>query len=66
MHDFEKASKKSYEIESVDFNQMDFLIIRMMFVSGQYQLVDKLEDKEKFMKLKLIFHAVRKRKSSPW
>lgn len=58
MYDFEKAPKKNYVIENIDFNQLDFPINHMMFISASYQLVDKFEDKEEYMKLKLRFHVV--------
>lgn len=58
IQDFEKALKKSYEIETSDFNQLDFPINHMMFISSQYQLVDKFDDKEEYKRLKLRFHVV--------
>ena len=58
MYDFEKFQKKSYEIENIDFNQLDFPINHMMFISSQYQLVDKFDDKEEYNRLKLRFYAV--------
>lgn len=58
MHDFGKFPKKSYETENSDFNQSDFPINHMMFVSSQYQLVDKFEDKNEYNKLSMKFHAV--------
>ena len=39
----------------------------MMFISAQYQLVDKFDDKEVYKKLKLRFHAVLgKKKEEVW
>ena len=58
MHDFEKNPKKSYDIENIDFNQLDFLINHMMFIPARYQLIDKFEDKEEYKRLKLRFHAI--------
>lgn len=58
MHDFLKVPKKSYEIEILEFNQLDFPINHMTSISAQYQLIYKFEDKEEFKKLKLRFHAI--------
>ena len=39
----------------------------MMFISAQYQIVDKFEDKEEYKRLKLRFHAViGKREEDIW
>ncbi|CAI9290309.1 unnamed protein product [Lactuca saligna] len=46
MHEFAKVPKKSFDIKNTDFNQLDFLINKMMFISAQYQIVDNFEDKE--------------------
>lgn len=58
IYEFEKIPKKSYEIENSDFNHLDLPINHMMFVSAQYQLVDKFDDKEEYKKLKLRLHTV--------
>ena len=58
MHDFGKFLKKSYEIETSDFNQLAFPINHMMFIFARYQLIDKFEDKEEYKRLKLRFHAI--------
>ena len=62
MYDSEKIPKKSYEIENIDFNQLDFPINHMMFISSQYQLVEKFDDKVRYKKLMLRFHAVVRKK----
>lgn len=57
MHDFGKFAKKSNEIENSYFNEMDFPINHMMFVSARYQLVDRFKDKDEYRRLKIRFHA---------
>lgn len=62
MHEFAKVLKKSFDIENTNFNKLHFPINGMMFISSQYQTVDKFEDMEEFKILKLRFHAfLRKR-----
>lgn len=58
MYDFEKVPKKSFATENSDFNQLDFPINKMMFITSQYQIVDQFQDKEEFKRLKIRFHAV--------
>ena len=50
--------KKSFDIEKSDFNELGVPINEMMYISSQYQIVDKFEDKEEFERLKLRFNAV--------
>lgn len=67
MSNFLKVPKKSFDIENSNFNQLDFPINHMMFVSPQYQIIDKFEDKEKYKKLKMRFHVVLgKREEDMW
>ena len=58
MVNFLKVPKKSFDIENSNFNQLDFPINHMLFVSAQYQIVDKFEDKDEYKKLKIRFHVV--------
>lgn len=48
MNEFAKVPKKNFDIGNSNFNQLDFPINKMMFISSQYQIVDKFEDKEEF------------------
>ena len=67
MHDFKKIPKKSFDTENTNFNQLDFPINEMMFISTQYQIVDKFEEKEEYKTLKLRFHAILgKREEDIW
>lgn len=58
MHDFRKFPKNSYEIENSDFNQLDFPINHMMFISARYRLVARFEDKDEYKRLKMRFNVV--------
>lgn len=67
MYDFRKIPKRSYEVENTNFNQLDFPINHMMFISAQYQLIDNFEDKDEYKILKLRFHAIlRKPEEGVW
>ena len=57
-HDFRKSPKKSYDTENFGFNQLDFSINYMMFVTAQYKLVDQFDDKDEYMRLNMRCHAV--------
>ena len=58
MHHFEKKPKKSYATDNSYLIQLDFHINKMMYLSSQYQIVDKFDDREEFKKLMFRFHAV--------
>lgn len=58
MDDFRKAPKKIYDVENYDFNQLDFPINHMTYISSQYKLVDRLKDNEEYKRLKIRFHVV--------
>lgn len=58
MHEFEKIPEKSYAIENIDFNQLDFPTNKTMFMATQYQIADKFEDKEEFKRMKIHLLAV--------
>lgn len=58
MHKFAKVPNKSFDIENSYFNYLDFPINEIMFISSQYQIVDKFEEKEEFKKMKIRFHVV--------
>ena len=65
MYDFLKVPKKRYKISN--FIQLHFPINHMTFISAQYQLIDKFEDREEFKKLKMRFHVVlRKKEEEIW
>lgn len=57
MDDFEKVLKKTFATENTDYNQLNFLINKMMFLSSQYQIAKKF-DEEEFKRMKYRFHAV--------
>ena len=58
MHDFRKAPKKSNDVENLDFNQLDFPINHMNYISLHHKLVDRFKDKEEYKRMKMRFHAI--------
>lgn len=57
MHDFEKIPMKFFAIENTDFNKLNFSVNKMMFLSSQYQIADKI-DREELRRMKFRIHVV--------
>ena len=56
--EFLKRSKKSFETENSDFNQLDFPINHMLFTSPEFKLANNFNDKNEYKRLKIRFHAI--------
>lgn len=62
VHSFIKIPKRSYEIQ-LCLDQVD----HVMFISSQYKLIDKFEDRDKYKRFNLRFHAILgKHKEEVW
>ena len=44
MYDFAKKPKKNYSIANTDMSQLDFPVNEMMFIMGQYKIVEKFDN----------------------
>lgn len=55
---FEKWLKKSYDIEYIDFNQLDIPFNHSMFTFGLSKLAENYQDTEEYRSMKIIFHAI--------
>ena len=53
MYEFENKPRKIYAIENSDMNQLDFHINEMMFLTTQYKVVNRFDNKDDFSHMKL-------------
>lgn len=59
--------KNSYDVEDIEFNQVDFPVKYLLFVFPQVKVVECYKDKDEFKKMKIRFHVVlRKSEEEAW